>query len=408
MLNSNYSLVPSVAGSLTEQKERWSHKAITALLEDNVYQLQMAFEMPGADLATKVVGYSRYGKYGRTNLSEFNQKLTHRAPGDTVLHLAVRNNKIYAVTKLLSLGCSPTAMNDVGESSLEIAKHLKESGKNPHMSPLFQGISIELPTGGHVIYESKYLKHIQEQIKSQKQAIEYNGMKRQLEEALTANVNHERAREFSESKLVIMRKDRERLDIDRGQAVTIRDEMQDKRNNAESARVSMAADLDQLRLVKQRLDEMERAKNAVEERYMQEVQSRQRFETERDEALVLARELRTQRNQAEQKVVGAGVRLKETVGACLSVSLAQLTEKTKLEGEVHSWIDKVSSKEKEIVNLRTINASALQAKEQARLKKSAGRIRAGSPLTSTSRSRQPGMTLVSEEAPVPLPIAGPE
>jgi hypothetical protein len=75
LLASNYSLVPSVAGSLTEQKERWSHKAILALLEDNVYQLQMAFEMPGASLATKVVGYSRYGEYGRTSLSDFNEKL---------------------------------------------------------------------------------------------------------------------------------------------------------------------------------------------------------------------------------------------------------------------------------------------------------------------------------------------
>jgi hypothetical protein len=108
----------------------------------NDYLLHITFK----DITTKVVGYTRTGKYGRTLLFPFSEDLTERVPGDTILHLAVRNNKPSAVTKLLSLGCSATEANDVGESPVELAKHLQDSGENPHMNRLFQGIAIELPT----------------------------------------------------------------------------------------------------------------------------------------------------------------------------------------------------------------------------------------------------------------------
>jgi hypothetical protein len=132
----------------------WSHKAISALLEDNVYQIEVAFGMRGADLHAQVVGYSRTGKYGRTQLQQFagtgSGSLKERSPGDTILHLAVRNNKPQCVAKLLSLGSLPTAMNQIGESPLLIAKLLMDSGRNPGMNELFEGTNIRLPTVTHI------------------------------------------------------------------------------------------------------------------------------------------------------------------------------------------------------------------------------------------------------------------
>jgi hypothetical protein len=301
-------------------------------------------------------------------------------------------------------------MNDVGETALDIAKNLRASGKNVHLDGLFHGIALELPTGDHMIYGGSHLKKIQDRIQQQTQAVDYEGMKRQLGEALQANVSHERAREHSESKLVLIRTTRDRLDLERRQAIAIRDDMQDKRDNAHSAETGMAAELESLKNVASRLDEMERAKNAVEERYVREVQMRQRAQRERDQAVEVVRRLRLERDEADSKVMGASERLKETVGVCLSVALVQSRQKTRVEGEVSDWRDKTAKKETELINLRTLNATALKQVEDAACDT---RVKKRSP---SSRQRDPAhvrgtrsqVVLVGDGDSPAVPITGPE
>jgi hypothetical protein len=260
-------------------------------------------------------------------------------------------------------------------------------------------------------YESRYLNIIQREIKEEKQALEQVGMERQLSEALTANINHERAREQTEHKLVPMREEMEKNRQDLWQAKIVRDSMQSQRNIADLKRVTLSFELDALRKIKQRLDEMERAKGAVEERYILERQARERLERERDEALLLATELRNDRAVADIKFAETGGRRKDTVGACLSVAASQSSEKRRLEGEVFSWINKCEANEKEIMRVHNINAAAQQAVKEARLKKvtrvAGGRSQQGnqrngppgSSATTTPRSRYAGVATVvlSEE-----------
>jgi hypothetical protein len=141
--------------------ERWEKCALDALVDDSAYALQVAFTMDGADIRTKIVGYSRYGRYGRTSLKDYDA-LPQRPPGDSLLHLAVRNNRPYAVEKLLSLGADPVQGNSLGESALDIANSKEK------MRGIFRGLVINLPTGDKLIYEDSKLRSIQNVIKHDK------------------------------------------------------------------------------------------------------------------------------------------------------------------------------------------------------------------------------------------------
>ena len=141
--------------------ERWEKCALDALVDDSAYALQVAFTMDGADIRTKIVGYSRYGRYGRTSLKDYDA-LPQRPPGDSLLHLAVRNNRPYAVEKLLSLGADPVQGNSLGESALDIANSKEK------MRSIFRGLVINLPTGDKLVYEDSKLRSIQNVIKHDK------------------------------------------------------------------------------------------------------------------------------------------------------------------------------------------------------------------------------------------------
>ena len=153
---------------LDQDTVRWEKLALKALVENSAWDLQAAFQMPDADMQLRVVGYSRSARYGRTSLSMF-PSLVHHPPGDSILHLAVRNRRADAAAKLVAMGASPTAENDLGETVID-AVHASEE-----MSALFEGLVVHLPAGHNLVYERANFPRI-------KQDMQMDSLERQCAE----------------------------------------------------------------------------------------------------------------------------------------------------------------------------------------------------------------------------------
>lgn len=316
-----------------------------------MYMLQTAFQMPGANIQERVIGYSRYGSYNRTKLAEFQEKLPKRTPGDSILHLAVRNNKPFCVSKLIALGSSVIAQNDIGETPLDVAKHLKDSGEDPNMAPLFRGTAVELPTGEHIIYAEKELSFIKQSLVQGGTTDRFKVMEQWLAETEITAKNNERARENAFSKLKNVRKEKRDLIGRLVEADEMRTDMQTKRDKAEAARQLMVNEVSQVRELREKLREAEEARITIEQLLTEEAGRRQLAEKQREEALLLAQKMRKERDIALQKAIAANERLKEGVGSCLSLSMTQTSEQSRLQQAMKDLEDKVGRKEKEISNL---------------------------------------------------------
>merc|ERR1711865_1290621 len=140
-----------------------------------------------------------------------------------------------------------------------------------------------------------------------------------------------------------------------------------------AARHVMANTVIEMQRLKRVLAETEAALSDAEERRQLESKRRIRAEKERNEALALAQKMRKERDVALQKAVAANERLKEGVGNCLSLSMTQTTEQSRLQQSMQTLEDKFAQKEREITNLmQTQNGGQVQTQTRSPMRTPGG------------------------------------
>ena len=310
---------------LKDECVRWEKKALDALTEDNAWALQEAFQERGADLQQKVVGYSRFGRYGRVSLSQY-PGIVHRPPGDSLLHLAVRNKRMATAAKLLSLGAAATAENDLGETVIDAVQ------SKPEMCNLFQGLVVHLPSGHNLVFEQKAFPAMKEQL--QKDSIERQMalLHERNERQVALNTNHLRARDHAEAKLLRTQKLLRRAEVQRGDQSELRADMQAERDRADGRRQNLERTVDDLKEENARLREMEARWLAAERRCDEQARLRAAAETALAAEQETTAALRVELHAAQLTAAATEESLKDAVAAGLSASMACMKQAQVAEG----------------------------------------------------------------------------
>ena len=235
---------------LKDEGVRWEKMALDALAEDNAWALQEAFAMRGADLQMRVVGYSRFGRYGRVSLHQY-PGIVYRPPGDSLLHLAVRNKRMASAAKLVALGAAATAENDLGETVID-AVHDK-----PEMCNLFQGLVVHLPSGHNLVFEQKNFPTMKRQLQEDALERQMAELHERNERQQALNTNHLRARDHAEAKLLRTQRLLDVADRQRGDQSELRADMQAERDRADGRRQNLERTVEDLKEENGRLREME-------------------------------------------------------------------------------------------------------------------------------------------------------